>query len=129
MNAETRLLLSTYRRALRLARAQPSQPMRDASVSNFRILAETQETAALLSRIAALRAILPRRLWPSSEIADAHAHAYSHADKHALLVDRHVRRKRHSTSFSKVRGVHADDLARHNALMERFRFGGPKWQR
>ena len=38
-------------------------------------------------------------------------------------------RKRSGKYTSKVPVVHADDLARHCALQERFHFGGPVWRR
>lgn len=114
--------LRLYRRALRLCQAQPSAGLRSTTSQELRSLARNSDTARLQSRISALRAILPRRLWPSPELGQATA------DLHSIEVSRGARR-RSSRSMSKVRGVHADDLSRHNALIERMNFRGPVWRR
>lgn len=118
---------AAYRRTLRLARSLPSASLRDATISQIRHLAkyDVNIEEKLESRAAALRAILPRQLWPASELG-----RLTPADiSDVITVNRNERpRKRSGKYTSKVPGVHADDLARHRALQERFHFGGPVWR-
>lgn len=116
---------SAYRRAIRLAKCVPSHPMRDATISQLRALAKAPDVteADILSRVSALRSTLPRSLWPASEVAA------TRSDESVFVVGRDGNRKRNSSKISKVPGVHADDLARHQALIERMHFRGPVWNR
>lgn len=124
---------AAYRRAIRLALRQPSSGMRRAAASQLRALAADPAIDAvrlqqqLLSRVAGLRAILPRRLWPESERARAFSLALY--DDDTVDVSANARRRRSSRGTSKVPGVHADDLARHRKLIERMNFRGPVWGR
>lgn len=78
----------------------------------------------LLSRISAMRACIPRAQWPPAERALI---AQDPVQRYTIHV--HQRKTRTSQRVQRVHGVHADDLARHRALVERMQFRGKFWER
>ena len=122
-----------YARVLRLSRmlSRSSGCMKETNAA-ARAAAERNDTKALGSRLSALRASLPRRLWPRSELAhvlkEGNNFSIDTTNAGTMVVQRGERRAG-SSRTAKVTGIHADDLARHNKLLERMRFGGPTWKR